>query len=44
MYNSSNDNNNNNNNNNNIAIQDKFTLTKFSLRIEFHKELSILLL
>ena len=27
-----------------IAIQDKFTLTKFSLRIIFHKELSILFL
>ena len=26
-----------------IAIQDKFTLTKFSLHIKFHKELSIVL-
>ena len=25
-----------------IAIQDKFTLTKFSLPIKFHKELSVL--
>ena len=25
-----------------IAIQDKFTLTKFSLHIKFHKELSIM--
>ena len=24
-----------------IAIQEKFTLTKFSLHIKFHKELSI---
>ena len=27
-----------------IAIQDKFTLTKFSLHIKFHKELSIMFL
>ena len=27
-----------------IAIQDKFTLTKFSLHIKFHKELRIVLL
>ena len=27
-----------------IAIQDKFTLTKFSLHIKFHKELSIVFL
>ena len=25
-----------------IAIQDKFALTKFSLHIKFHKELSIM--
>ena len=24
-----------------VAIQDKFTLTKFSLRIKFHKELRV---
>ena len=27
-----------------IAIQDKFALTKFSLHIKFHKELSIMFL
>ena len=27
-----------------ITIQDKFTLTKFSLYIKFHKELSIVFL
>ena len=27
-----------------IAIQDKFTLTKFLLHIKFHKELSIMFL
>ena len=27
-----------------IANQDKFTLTKFSLHIKFHKELSIVFL